>query len=69
MDYSRGGLYVLIQAVDLMDECCANIRAERDTKPESIEKLERKKVELNVEIHALSVRDFLVRYEQRTLFD
>ncbi|KAG8883215.1 hypothetical protein FRB98_003218 [Tulasnella sp. 332] len=40
-------------AIDLVDECCANVKAERETRPEAIDNLERKKLELNIEIHAL----------------
>ncbi len=42
-------------AIDLVDECCANVKAERETRPEAIDKLERQKMELNIEIHALQV--------------
>lgn len=42
-----------LQAIDLVDECCASVRAERETRPEAIDTLERKKLELNIEIHAL----------------
>lgn len=42
-------------AIDLVDECCANVKAERETRPEAIDNLERKKLELNIEIHALEV--------------
>ncbi|KAG9043375.1 hypothetical protein FS837_009683 [Tulasnella sp. UAMH 9824] len=40
-------------AIDLVDECCANVKAERETRPEAIDALERRKLELNIEIHAL----------------
>jgi len=40
-------------AIDLVDECCANVKAERETRPEAIDNLERRKLELNIEIHAL----------------
>ncbi|KAJ2927131.1 hypothetical protein H1R20_g9968, partial [Candolleomyces eurysporus] len=40
-------------AIDLVDEACANARVQRETAPEDIDKLERRKLELEVEIHAL----------------
>ncbi|KAG8928592.1 Heat shock protein hsp98 [Tulasnella sp. 418] len=42
-------------AVDLIDECCANVKAERETRPETVDDLERKKLELKAEINALKV--------------
>ncbi|KAH7930959.1 hypothetical protein BV22DRAFT_1053542 [Leucogyrophana mollusca] len=40
-------------AIDLVDEACASVRVTRETAPEDIDKLERRKLELEVEIHAL----------------
>lgn len=40
-------------AIDLVDEACASVRVTRETSPEEIDKLERKKLELEIEIHAL----------------
>ncbi|KAG8814497.1 hypothetical protein FRC17_001106 [Serendipita sp. 399] len=40
-------------AIDLVDECCASVRVTRETAPEAIDQLERKKLELEVEVHAL----------------
>ncbi|KAG8935918.1 hypothetical protein FRC02_005673 [Tulasnella sp. 418] len=40
-------------AIDLVDECCASVKAVRETRPEAIDNLERKKLELDIEIHAL----------------
>lgn len=40
-------------AIDLVDEACASVRVTRETAPEDIDKLERRKLELQVEIHAL----------------
>lgn len=40
-------------AIDLVDECCASVRVTRETAPEAIDQLERKRLELEVEIHAL----------------
>ncbi|GJJ09496.1 hypothetical protein Clacol_003719 [Clathrus columnatus] len=40
-------------AIDLVDEACASVRVTRETSPEEIDKLERRKLELQVEIHAL----------------
>ncbi|KAF9459898.1 P-loop containing nucleoside triphosphate hydrolase protein [Collybia nuda] len=40
-------------AIDLVDEACASVRVTRETEPEIIDKLQRRKLELEVEIHAL----------------
>ncbi|KZW02267.1 hypothetical protein EXIGLDRAFT_735744 [Exidia glandulosa HHB12029] len=40
-------------AIDLVDEACASVRVTRETSPEEIDKLERRKLELDIEIHAL----------------
>ncbi|KAF8274087.1 P-loop containing nucleoside triphosphate hydrolase protein [Lactarius quietus] len=40
-------------AIDLVDEACASVRVTRETSPEAIDKLQRRKLELEVEIHAL----------------
>lgn len=40
-------------AIDLIDEACASVRVTRETSPEAIDKLQRRKLELEVEIHAL----------------
>ncbi|KZT02700.1 uncharacterized protein LAESUDRAFT_815128 [Laetiporus sulphureus 93-53] len=40
-------------AIDLVDEACASVRVTRETAPEAIDKLQRRKLELDVEIHAL----------------
>ncbi|KAG5639244.1 hypothetical protein H0H81_005318 [Sphagnurus paluster] len=40
-------------AIDLVDEACASVRVTRETEPEAIDKLQRRKLELEVEIHAL----------------
>ena len=42
-------------AIDLVDEACASARVARETAPEEIDQLERKRLELEVEIHALEV--------------
>jgi ATP-dependent Clp protease ATP-binding subunit ClpB len=41
------------KAIDLVDEACANVRVNRETAPEEIDQLQRRKLELEVEIHAL----------------
>lgn len=41
-------------AIDLVDEACADVRVSRDTVPEDVDKLERKKLQLEVAINALS---------------
>ncbi|KAF9044541.1 hypothetical protein BDZ89DRAFT_1008460 [Hymenopellis radicata] len=40
-------------AIDLVDEACASVRVTRETEPEEIDKLQRRKLELEIEIHAL----------------
>ncbi|KIJ21757.1 hypothetical protein PAXINDRAFT_64507 [Paxillus involutus ATCC 200175] len=40
-------------AIDLVDEACASVRVTRETAPEVIDKLQRRRLELEVEIHAL----------------
>ncbi|KAJ3527722.1 hypothetical protein NM688_g8093 [Phlebia brevispora] len=40
-------------AIDLVDEACASVRVTRETAPEAVDKLQRRKLELEVEIHAL----------------
>ncbi|KXN90030.1 hypothetical protein AN958_05035 [Leucoagaricus sp. SymC.cos] len=40
-------------AIDLIDEACASVRVTRETEPEAIDQLRRRKLELEVEIHAL----------------
>lgn len=40
-------------AIDLVDEASADVRVQRDTVPEDIDKLQRKKLQLEVAIHAL----------------
>ncbi|CAH1422430.1 unnamed protein product [Lactuca virosa] len=41
------------KAIDLVDEACANVRVQFDSQPEEIDNLERKKMQLKVEVHAL----------------
>ncbi|KAL3528460.1 hypothetical protein ACH5RR_007782 [Cinchona calisaya] len=41
------------KAIDLVDEACANIRVQLDSQPEEIDNLERKRIQLEVELHAL----------------
>lgn len=40
-------------AIDVMDESCTQVKIQRETRPESIDILERQKVTLQMEIHAL----------------
>jgi len=42
------------KAVDLVDEACASIRTQLASQPEELDRLERKKMELEVEVKALS---------------
>ncbi|KAF7112436.1 hypothetical protein RHSIM_RhsimUnG0229300 [Rhododendron simsii] len=47
------GRYLPDKAIDLVDEACANVRVQLDSQPEEIDKLERKRLRLEVELHAL----------------
>ncbi|ERN02808.1 chaperone protein ClpB1 [Amborella trichopoda] len=47
------GRYLPDKAIDLVDEACANVRVQLDSQPEEIDKLERKRIQLEVELHAL----------------
>ncbi|KAJ7630930.1 P-loop containing nucleoside triphosphate hydrolase protein [Roridomyces roridus] len=40
-------------AIDLVDEGCSAVRVTRETEPEDIDRLQRRKLELEVEVHAL----------------
>lgn len=41
------------KAIDLVDEACANVRVQLDSQPEEIDNLERKRMQLEIELHAL----------------
>ncbi|EFH46554.1 hypothetical protein ARALYDRAFT_915385 [Arabidopsis lyrata subsp. lyrata] len=41
------------KAIDLVDESCAHVRVQLDSQPEEIDYLERKTMQLKIEIHAL----------------
>ncbi|KAJ0709184.1 putative P-loop containing nucleoside triphosphate hydrolase, clpA/ClpB, AAA lid [Helianthus annuus] len=41
------------KAIDLVDEACANVWVQLDSQPEEIDNLERKRMQLEVELHAL----------------
>ncbi|XP_050121724.1 chaperone protein ClpB1-like [Malus sylvestris] len=47
------GRHLPDKAVDLVDEACANVRVQLDSQPEEIDNLERKRMQLEVELHAL----------------
>lgn len=47
------GRYLPDKAIDLVDEACAHVRVQLDSQPEEIDKLERKILQLEVELHAL----------------
>jgi ATP-dependent Clp protease ATP-binding subunit ClpB len=47
------GRHLPDKAIDLIDEACANVRVQLDSQPEEIDNLERRKVQLEVELHAL----------------
>lgn len=47
------GRHLPDKAIDLVDEACANARVQLDSQPEEIDNLERKRIQLEVELHAL----------------
>ncbi|KAF3678084.1 Chaperone protein ClpB1 [Capsicum annuum] len=47
------GRHLPDKAIDLVDEACANVRVQLDSQPEEIDNLERKRIQLEVEHHAL----------------
>ncbi|XP_030537316.2 chaperone protein ClpB1 [Rhodamnia argentea] len=47
------GRHLPDKAIDLVDEACANVQVQLDSQPEEIDNLERKKVQLEIELHAL----------------
>lgn len=47
------GRHLPDKAIDLVDEACANVRVQLDSQPEEIDNLERKRIQLEVELHAL----------------
>ncbi|KAL7161226.1 hypothetical protein ACSBR2_041807 [Camellia fascicularis] len=47
------GRHLPDKAIDLVDEACANVRVQLDSQPEEIDNLERKRLQLEVELHAL----------------
>lgn len=47
------GRHLPDKAIDLVDEACANVRVQLDSQPEEIDALERKRIQLEVELHAL----------------
>jgi ATP-dependent Clp protease ATP-binding subunit ClpB len=47
----------VIQAIDLIDEACANTRVQLNSQPEIIDQLERRKLQLEVEATALAKED------------
>lgn len=51
--YVYAGRHLPDKAIDLIDEACANVRVQLDSQPEEIDNLERRKVQLEVELHAL----------------
>ncbi|CAL4961441.1 unnamed protein product [Urochloa decumbens] len=50
---SHRGRHLPDKAIDLVDEACANVRVQLDSQPEVIDNLERKRIQLEVELHAL----------------
>ena len=51
--FSLIGRHLPDKAIDLVDEACANVRVQLDSQPEEIDSLERKRMQLEVELHAL----------------
>ncbi|KAG2679434.1 hypothetical protein I3760_11G050000 [Carya illinoinensis] len=49
----RGEFEERLKAIDLVDEACANVRVQLDSQPEEIDKLERRRMQLEIELHAL----------------
>eukprot|EP01018_Ginkgo_biloba_P010134 Gb_39383 [translate_table: standard] len=47
------GRHLPDKAIDLVDEACANVRVQLDSHPEEIDNLERRRIQLEVELHAL----------------
>lgn len=47
------GRHLPDKAIDLVDEACANVRVQLDSQPEEIDVLERKRMQLEIELHAL----------------
>ncbi|KAL3655364.1 Chaperone protein ClpB1 [Castilleja foliolosa] len=47
------GRHLPDKAIDLVDEACANVRVQLDSQPEEIDNFERKRIQLEVELHAL----------------
>jgi len=45
--------YLPDKAIDLVDEACANVRVQLDSRPEQIDVLERQKLQLEIELSAL----------------
>ena len=51
--FACSGRHLPDKAIDLVDEACANVRVQLDSQPEEIDNLERKRMQLEVELHAL----------------
>ncbi|XP_019089151.1 PREDICTED: putative chaperone protein ClpB2, chloroplastic [Camelina sativa] len=47
------GRHLPDKAIDLVDESCAHVRVQLDSQPEEIDNLERKGMQLEIEVHAL----------------
>ncbi|XP_010537384.1 PREDICTED: chaperone protein ClpB1 [Tarenaya hassleriana] len=47
------GRHLPDKAIDLVDEACANVRVQLDSQPEEIDNLQRKRIQLEIELHAL----------------
>jgi ATP-dependent Clp protease ATP-binding subunit ClpB len=51
------GRHLPDKAIDLVNEACANVKVQLDSQPEEIDILERKRMQLEVELHALEKED------------
>ncbi|KAL6541910.1 Chaperone protein ClpB1 [Orobanche gracilis] len=47
------GRHLPDKAIDLVDEACANVRVQLDSQPEEIDNMQRKRIQLEIELHAL----------------
>lgn len=47
------GRYLPEKAIDMVDEACANVKVRLNSRPEEIYNLERERIQLETELHAL----------------
>lgn len=53
------------KAIDLVDEACANVRVQLNSQPEEIDNLKRKRMQLEIELHALKKKKGKASHEAR----